>query len=271
MNNKKGFEEKYGPLALVTGASSGIGAAFARQLAMKGLNVAMAARREDRLKTLAVQLENLYHISTRVIPVDLTAPDYLNTIDVATEGIEIGLLINNAGTGVPGAFLKQPLEDYTKVVQLNVTAPMQLSHVFGKKMSEEGRGGIIFVSSIAAYTGSPYMANYATTKAYLLSLASALHVELKPKGVDVLVLSPGATHTEMENMEGMDFSKVPMSWMEADQVASTGVQALGRKSMVIPGGMNNMMNFMATKLMPRQTALSMFGKMMAKAMDPAIL
>ncbi len=265
------FKTKYGPWALVTGASSGIGKEFARQLAANGINVAVAARRQDRLEELAQELENKHHIQTRAIPVDLTAVNYLDIIQSATADIEIGLLINNAGAGAPGAFLRQSLDNYTRVVQLNVTAPMQLTHIFGEQMIKQGYGGIIFISSIAGYMGSPYMANYAATKAYLLNLGAALHIELKSKGVDVLVVSPGPTRTEMMEMEGTDFSSIPMNWMEAGAVAAAGLQALGQKSTIIPGGMNKVMSFMATRVMSRQTALTMFGNMMAKGMDPAIL
>ncbi len=268
MNN---FKQKYGPWALVTGASSGIGQEFARQLAAAGLNVAVVARRQNRLADLTAELESKHGVQTQTIPVDLTAPDYLDNIQSATADLQIGLLINNAGAGVPGAFLKQSVDDYTRVVQLNVTAPMQLAHAFGARMIRQGRGGIIFVSSIAGYTGTPYMANYAATKSYLLNLGAALNVEFKPKGVDVLVVSPGPTRTEMMEMENTDFSNLPMSWMTAEAVAAAGLQALGKKPTVIPGGMNKMMNFMATRVMPRQTALSMFGSMMSKGMDPAIL
>jgi len=169
MNNQT-FKQKYGPWALVTGASSGIGTEFARQLAAKGLNVAVAARRKERLATLIREIENKHGVQARAIAVDLTAPDYLETIEAETKDIEIGLLINNAGAGVPGAFLKQDVNDFARVVQLNVTTPMQLAHVFGQKMSHRGQGGMILVSSTSAFSGTPYMANYAGTKAYLLSL-----------------------------------------------------------------------------------------------------
>ncbi|MEM7117852.1 MAG: SDR family oxidoreductase [Chloroflexota bacterium] len=265
------FKEKYGPWALVTGASSGIGREFAKQLAEKGVNVVVAARRKSRLAMLVRELEKTHGVQTRVIEVDLTAPDYLATVSQETADLDIGLLINNAGSAAPGAFLKQSLGERTRVTQLNVLAPMQLAHHFGSQMSQQGRGGIIFVSSMAAYTGSPYLANYAATKAYLLQFGEALSVELKPKGVDVLVLSPGATRTEMAEMDGTDMSKVPMTWMTAEAVAEVGLKALGQKTAVIPGTLNNMMTTMMTRIMPRKAALTMFGSMMAKTMDPALL
>ncbi|MCH7588273.1 MAG: SDR family NAD(P)-dependent oxidoreductase [Chloroflexi bacterium] len=138
-------------------------------------------------------------------------------------------------------------------------------------MSQRGNGGIIFVSSVGAYVGGPYNANYIASKAFLLNLGTALHVELKPKGVDVLVLSPGPTRTEMVDAVGVDFSKVPMNWMKAGTVAAAGLRALGHKSMLVPGGINKKMVTMMTRFMPRQMALSMFGSMMSKTMDPSLL
>ncbi|MFQ5400596.1 MAG: SDR family NAD(P)-dependent oxidoreductase [Anaerolineae bacterium] len=273
MNNQQTFKQMYGPWALVTGASSGIGAELARQLAARGLNVAVAARRKERLDVLTNELERAHGVEARAIAVDLTAPDYLDVIESATNDIEIGLLVNNAGSVVPGAFLKQGVDGRTRVVQLNVTAPMQLAHLFGQKMSRRGRGGILFVSSTSAFSGAPYMANYAGTKAFILSLGEGLHVELKPQGVDVTVLVPGPTRTEMVQSEGMDFSSsMPdMMWMNADAVAAAGLNGLGRQRVVVPGGMNKVMRFMMTRVLSRSAAANMFGGMMKRAMDPAIV
>ena len=271
MSNKQSFKQKYGPWALVTGASSGIGRAYAIELAAEGLNIAVLARRKERLQSLVEEIETKYKVKTRIIVADLTAPDVLDVIRTDTSDIEVGLLINNAGAGVPGAFLKRDVNSYARTIQLNVTAPMQLSHYFGEKMRRRGRGGITLVSSIAGYTGSPYMANYGAAKSYLLNFGMALHTELKSSGVDVLVLSPGGTRTEMVKTEGADMTNMPMPWMDADEVARVGIKNLGKKSAVIPGFMNNMMVFMMSRLMPRQFAMSMFGNMMSGMMDPEIV
>lgn len=266
------FKQKYGNWAIVTGASSGIGLEFARQLAAEGVNVVLAARRQGRLEALAQELNRKYQVETRVVGIDLTNPNYLDILDTATADLDVGLLVNNAGFAVPGAFLKQPVTDRQRNIQLNINAPMELAYHFGQKMVNRGRGGIIFVSSTAAYTGSPYLANYAATKAYILQFGKALSVELKSKGVDVLVLSPGATRTEMvDSIEGADMEKAPMPWMNADAVAQVGLRSLGRKSSVIPGFLNKAMMFMMTRLMPTQPALNMFGGIMAKVVDPRLL
>ena len=169
------FKEKYGPWALVTGASSGIGEEFAHQLAAKGFNLVLAARREQVLDQLARKLDNNHNIRTRTIQIDLSEPDVINVIEGSTRDIEIGLLVNNAGGGFFGtAFLENDLKEEIKVAHLNTIAPTELAHHFGQKMSARGRGGIIFVSSIVAYQGMPYVANYTAAKSYVLVLGESL-------------------------------------------------------------------------------------------------
>ncbi len=261
------FAQKYGSWAFVTGASSGIGREYALQLAAEGLNIAVLARRKERLEALVREIESKHKVKTRVVVADLTASDALDVIQAATSDIEIGLLVNNAGAGVPGVFLKQDVNSYTQTIQLNVTMPMQLSHHFGEQMRRRGKGGIIFTASIAGYTGSPYMANYGAAKSYMINFGMALHTELKASGVDVLVVSPGGTRTEMVEMEGTKMSDAPMPWMDADKVAQVGIKNLGKKSAVIPGAINNVMIFMMTRLMPRALTMKIFGKMMSDMMD----
>ena len=270
MSNKN-FSQKYGPWTLVTGASSGIGREYALQLAAQGLNVAVVARRKERLESLVREIETKNQVNTRIVVADLTTPDVLETLETATADLEVGLLVNNAGAGVPGAFLKQDVQAYARTVQLNVTIPMQLSHVFGEKMRRRGRGGIIFTASTVAYTGAPYLANYGAAKSYMLNFGMALHTELKASGVDVLVVSPGATRTEMVEMEGANMNKAPMPWMDADEVARVGIEKLGKKSAVIPGVRNNVMMFMMSRLMPKQLGMNIFGSMMERMMDDEIV
>lgn len=270
-HNEK-FLQSYGPWALVTGASSGIGVEFARQLATAGLNIALVARREARLHALAAELERAHNIQTRTIAVDLSTPTAPDTIQTAVSDLEIGLLVNNAGSGVPGAFLKRDLADRTRVLQLNTTIPMQLVHIFGQQMSQRKRGGILLVSSLSAYMGTPYMADYAAAKAFLLNLGEAVHVEFKPSNVDVTVLVPGPTRTEMVTMDGTDMSNLPAAmWMDAPAVAKAGIRALGKHRVVVPGLMNKVMTLMMTRIMSRNVASNMFGGMMKEAMDPAIV
>lgn len=258
------FKDKYGSWALVTGASSGIGREFARQLAAQGLNLVLVARRKEVLDQIAQDIRGEYSIQIKTVQADLSESESILIVDEATKDVEIGLLVSNAGMGVAGAFLKSDPATEARLIHLNAAAHMQLAHLFGQQMSQRGRGGIMLVSSVGAYQGMPYMANYSASKAYILSLGEALHFELKPKGVDVTVLVPGATDTDAKAWEGL--AEAPnMKYMTAGQVAEAALNALGKKPSVIPGGFNKVMHFISTHFMSRGTASSMFGNIMAKA------
>ena len=176
------FPDQYGPWALVTGASSGMGTEFARRLAEKGLNVVLLARREDRLRSLAVELERDYSVRTRVVAVDLTRDDLLDSIRDATDDIEVGLLVNNAGFATSGKVLDNDLSVELAMLHVNSRAPLVLSHHFGRRMREQGKGGIIFVASTVAYSGAPGWSNYAATKAFDLTLSGGIARELHGDG-----------------------------------------------------------------------------------------
>jgi len=190
------FREHYGPWALVTGASAGIGREFARRLAEMGLNLVLVARRKQRIEELAQELENKNKIQVRPISADLSQPDFLPMILSGTQSIDIGLLVNNAGFGIAGKFLDHELEKELALLDVNCRAQLILTHVFGRPMAQRKRGGIIFVSSVSAYIATPFEANYAASKVYELFLAESLGYELKRDGVDVLALCPGSTETE---------------------------------------------------------------------------
>lgn len=135
----------------------------------------------------------------------------------------------------------------------------------------QGRGGYIFVGSTSAFTGAPYLSNYAATKAYLGSFAEGLRGEWARRGVDVLVVHPGPTRTEMVEMDGVDFSKVPAAWMEAETVARRTLKSLGRRSVLVPGGPNKVMRFVTTRLLPRRASVAMWGTLMRKATNDDLL
>ena len=142
------FKQKYGPWALITGASSGIGMEFARQLAAMGINLVLVARREDKLNTLATELKSSHGIDAKVVMADLSRDDFLPTLRSATAGLEIGLLVNNAGLTTTGAIVDNKLEDELNLLHLNCRAPLILAHEYGKPMRERKRGGIIFLGSV---------------------------------------------------------------------------------------------------------------------------
>ena len=265
------FRTTYGPWALVTGASSGIGREFARALAGRGLDLVLAARRIDRLESLADELTRSSDVSVRPVQVDLSRPDGVQRLDEATSDLEVGLAVSNAGAIIPGSFLHPSAETQAEFVQLNATTPMQISHLFGGRMAERGRGGIVLVSSTSAFNGVPYLANYAAVKAYQLVLGEALHTEFAAKGVDLLVLAPGPTRTEMADTEGIDFAQLPMKWMSPEDVVAAALRALGRKAVVVPGATNRVMRLLTTRVMPRRASVALWGSMMRRAADDALI
>ena len=264
----KNYKEKYGEYALITGASSGLGKEFATQLAGKGLNLVLVARRENRLEKLALKLKSEFQIKVKTIALDLLEDNAIETLISETNDLNIGLLIPNAGMEVHGDFVKNNYKTESKVVELNTLIPMQLAHVFGEKMVQRNKGGIIFISSTFGHQSVPYFANYSATKAYILSIGQALNYEFKKSGVDVTVLSPGLTDTEMaDNMEGMNFNKMPVVKMKVEPVVKTAINALGKKQAVIPGVLNNIMDVLGKFTTPRWVNTNMFGFLVSRAMS----
>ncbi len=258
------FKEKYGPWALVTGATSGIGAELTSQVAARGLNIVLVARKENELAERAASLQERYGIETKTISADLSTKEGIEK--VKQSNVEIGLLVVAAGMEVNGAFEKTPLETELKLIQLNVITTLELTHHFSKSMIERGKGGILMVASLSGHMPNPYFSNYAGTKAYVLNLGASLYGEFKPKGVDISVLSPGLTNTPMVADNGMDWAKTPMKAMDPSIVAETGLNGLGKRFLSVPGGKNRMMAWMA-KHMPLEMQAKMNEKMIGKAID----
>jgi len=248
MENLLDFKKQYGPWALITGASSGIGREFAKKTAELGLNTILVARRESRLSELAAELEERFDIETKIVPVDLSQENFLKKIEEATEGFEIGLLINNAAAdpGNVGNFVDNELSFELSTLNVNCRAPMMLTHKFGKYMKSRRRGGLIFVSSALSMTaGGPMLSNYFATKAFNLFFGEGLETELKKHNVDVLVLCPGPTRTELYAKVFKEFMT-----MNPNVVAETALKYLGRKSRVVPG-FSNKFQISFLKLLPR--------------------
>jgi hypothetical protein len=251
------FKERYGPWALVTGASSGIGAEFARQLAHAGLNLVLVARRKSRLDQLARQIEEQNRVQVRTVRADLSRPDFAVDILSATASIDIGLLVNNAGFGLAGNFLDHGVDEELALLDVNCRAPLVLTHVFGRKMARRKRGGIIFVSSVSGYIATPFEASYAASKVYELFLAQSLRYELRKHGVDVLALCPGVTSTEFHELAGIR----PVAAMPVEPVVAAAITTLGKRSAVVTGWHNRMLVFFL-KFAPRWTATFQAGRVM---------
>ena len=258
------LKDKYGDWALITGASSGIGLEFAKQLAQQGINLVLVARRETLLQRLGQQLEQQYGITTRSIAVDFAAEGAATHLAEQVHDLEIGLLIPAAGVDEMGQFLDKDYADLERMLTINVNAPTALTHTFGRKMAQRKRGGIILVSSLFAYQGIPNFSTYAASKAYILLLGEALNVELGAQGVDVLVLSPGLTDTPFSQAMDINFKLLPMIAQQPRSVARVGLRNLGRNASVVSGLLNKFYAW-ENRLMPRSWPVNLFGFLISNA------
>jgi hypothetical protein len=180
------FASRYGPCALVAGASEGIGRSFARELAAAGLHLVLVARRAPPLDALGNELRDAHGIDVRTVACDLAEAGAAETIAGACRGLEIGLLVYNAAASSVGRFLDTPLDTHLRAIHVNARGPVLLAHAFAGPMAERGRGGIVLMSSLTAFQGTPLVSTYGATKAFNLILAEGLWSELAEHGVDVL-------------------------------------------------------------------------------------
>ncbi len=254
------FVARYGPWALVAGASEGIGAEFARQLAARGLNVLLVARRAEPLQALAAELRSQYRIEARAVVLDLAHPELVTQLTAMVAGLEIGLLVYNAAHSGVGAFLDQELTSLLRTIEVNCRGPVVLSHTLGQPMAQRGRGGIIIMSSLTAAQGVPLVATYAATKAFDLILAEGLWEELGRQGIDVVACRAGATRTpayERSQPQGRAGQSIVG---EPGPVVSAALQSLGRRPSVVPGLVNRFAAVFLGRLLPRRTAVRVMAK-----------
>lgn len=266
----KTFVKKYGNWALVTGASKGIGLEIAQQLASGGMNIVLVARQADLLERAAKDLETEYGVDTRVLAEDLTQPDAVSRIATAVDDLDIGVLVPNAGIEINGEFIDTDPVKQHEQINVNMLAPTLMAHHFGKRMADRGKGAILFVSSLFAYQGIPYFASYAASKSYILILGEALHVELKRRGVDVSVLSPGLTRTDMTASIPIRWSRLPMISLTPGKVARVGLKSIGNKPSIVPGMLNKMYAW-ENRLMSRIMPTKLFGFLIRNAYKPGVL
>jgi hypothetical protein len=242
------FRARYGPWALIAGASEGLGAEFGRQLAQKGLNLVLVARRADALGEVARALAKDHGVEVRDIPFDLASPALGTALREKTADLEVGLLVYNAAFGLIGPFLEQRIEDKLRVIDINCRGPLVLAHEFGGAMVERGRGGILLMSSLAGFQGSPGLATYAASKAYDTVLGEGLWGEFRHHGVDVLSFCAGATRTPNFERSQPRVSSNPMAQvMEVEPVVSEALSSLG----VVPSAVAGRRNRLASALMRR--------------------
>lgn len=231
--------------ALVTGASAGLGAEFARQLAAGGTDLILVARRRERLEALARELEGKHSVRVEVLAADLSGDDGVGRVERRIAGVEtLDLLVNNAGFGGRGGFAARDVSDHLVMVDVHVAATVRLTRAAVPGMIARGRGAVVNVASMAAF--SPFSgAMYSGTKAFLVMFSENLQGELRGKGIVVQALCPGMTHTEFHDVIRMDKSVVPPAfWMTADKVVRTSLRRVGRGVVCVPGWKNKAIAFL---------------------------
>jgi len=239
---RKSLSKRYPGAALITGASAGLGSAFAHYAAREGMDLVLVARREKALEQLAMVVRKEYDVQAYVLPLDLAQAGAAEEAAAFTteHRLRVSMLINNAGFGTHGRFHELDPAREAQMVDLNCRAPVALSAAFAPAMVERGNGAIILVASTAAYQATPFMATYGATKAFNLHYGEALWAELRPHGVDVLALSPGFTRTEFHKAAAMEDLPPAFLWAEPEDVVRTCFKKLGRSASVVHGNLNKL-------------------------------
>ena len=246
------------PVTLITGASAGLGAEFARQCARRGEPLALAARRRERMEALGTELGGEVHIFAADLAKEGAAASLLAELEA--EGLTVGTLINNAGFGLGGAFADRPLARLSEMIELNVRALTELCHLVLPGMRERGAGAILNVASTAAFQPGPNMAVYYATKAYVLSFTEALHHELKDKGIRVSALCPGPTHSEFSDVADSHSPTLEKMKMPAAPVVAAGLDGLDRNKAVVVPGLKNKIGAQMSRILPRSTMRNIIGR-----------
>ena len=256
---RRDFSTRYGPWAVVAGASQGLGEAYAEQLAARGLHLLLIARRADLLDALAARLAAAHGIEVRTLALDLARDDVGARVEEATRDLDVGLLVYNAARSIIGPFLDQPLEGHLNELAVNTRGPLILAHTLGQRMVARHSGGIILMSSLASLQGSALTANYAATKAYNRLLAEGLWEELRRSGVDVLACLAGAIRTPNYVSSA---PKGGTATMPPAAVVSAALAALGRQPLVIPGASNKFAAVIMQRVLPHTSAIKLMGRVL---------
>lgn len=243
---KHRLQSNYGGWALITGATSGIGKEIAELLASCKLNLIINARNESDLNDLRAEWAEKYDIQVKTIATDLSNTKDYKYLVSQSKMYAIGLAVLSAGFGTSGNLIENPIEEEVNMLRLNCEAVLVLAHEFGNRFKAQNKGGIILLSSLVAFQGTPYAANYAATKAYIQTLAEGLSVELKPHNVDVLAAAPGPVKTNFGNRANMQMDGAENTEMVAKHI----LNALGKSSTVVPGRMGKFLTY-SLRLLPR--------------------
>ncbi|MES2490654.1 MAG: SDR family NAD(P)-dependent oxidoreductase [Pseudomonadota bacterium] len=255
------FHQQYGEWAIVTGASSGIGEAFAYALAARGVRPLLVARREDELQRVALAVKERHGIESAWIVLDMAEANFIERLLLACRDMDIGLVIGNAAHNPAGAFLDLSRAELLRVLDVNDRANILLAHAFLPRFKSRGRGGFMLVGSTEGFSGTPYSAVYSASKAFVLSFGEALWGEFKGSGVDVLVLVPNATDTPL--LASRNVGSMKIKGMSANEVAETGLNHLGKGPSVIPGAFNRW-SFRLLRRLPRKWIVQGIGAAMKK-------
>lgn len=256
------FVERYGPWAIVAGASEGLGAEFARQLAAKGLKLVLVARREELVRAVAASLPT----ESRVLVLDLAAADAHQRIADGTADLDVGLAIYNAAFSPIGPFTEQSLDENFRALDLNVRTPTAFAWHFAKRLLARKRGALVLLSSLTAFQGSPFVSTYGATKSYNLALAEGLWAELEGTGVDVLCVCPGATATPNLLKAAKE---APPGMQQPAEVVTEAIAALGGGPMLIPGTFNRFASLLMRRLLPRKSTIRIMAAQTRKLQLPS--
>jgi uncharacterized protein len=254
---KRDFRARYGPWAVVAGGSEGLGAAFAGALAARGLSLVLLANEAGPLDTCAAALESRHGIAVRKLLCDLGQPGFADALREAMKDIEVGLGVYNAAYSFVAPLFERPLEEALRVIDVNCTGPIRFAHVVVPPMLGRGRGGLVFMSSLAGMQGTPRLSAYAASKAFNIVLAESLWSELSQKGIDVVAPCAGAIRTP--NYEQASRTRAPGT-LEAADVAEQALDALGHGPRVVPGTTNKLIAFMMSRLLSRTRAIRIMEK-----------
>lgn len=255
------FRARYGPWALIAGASEGLGAEFATQLAARGLNLLLIARREEPLHTLGAHLQNTYAVTVRTLPCDLAREDLDQVVSEATDEIEVGLLVYNAAVSLIGPYFETSLEEHLREIAVNCRAPMTLAYLLGLPMLKRGRGGILLMSSLSGDQGTALLVNYTATKAYNRLLAEGLWDELRDHGISVLAPCPAAVSTPGYLASAPRGS---LSSMSPRAVVSASLAALGKGPTTIPGWNYRVAHAFMQRVLPHRSAITLMGRVVRR-------
>lgn len=262
----KNFKQQYGQWAVIVGATSGIGECLCELIAAQGINIALVARRNALLMNKSQEIQQRFGVQVKNIQADLCQSKDVFKVIEQTKTLDVGLFIPCAGLETHGHFTQISLQKELDLIQLNVTSTLVLSQHFAQTFSHKGKGGVLLVSSMSGHAPSPYTSNYAGSKAYVLQFGLSLHWEMKQKGVDITVLSPGFTTTPMTQTfddlrQGADN---PFHTMTPMAVAKEALNALGKQALIIAGKKNRFMITILRRFLTTQKSIDLAGKMVEK-------